>query len=166
LSEAVRNKEIARRVCAFPNAINLTLIAQPRVSLHVVVPDDWDDILLSAARDSWRSLAAPILRHSRWRALAESATSPAIALGHPDSNPIVATVLETRSMQVPPEDDAILLALLPPSNGHERWYIAVVARRAELAASVTLEFAVRLTCSYAILRSEQVITADGVTGGL
>jgi hypothetical protein len=166
LAEAVRDGALARRACKAPDAINLTLIAQSRNALHVVVPDEWDDGLLALARKSWRALAAPVLRQSEWRVRDGSGTSPAIALGAPDNNALVSTVLERRAMHLPPEDDAILLALLPSSKDQEGWYIAVASKRAELAAAVTLEAAVRLTCSYAILRGQRVIAADGVTGGL
>lgn len=166
LTEAAGSGALARRACKVPDAINLTLIAQPRKDLHIVVPDDWNDGLLTAVRESWRALAAPVLRQSEWYARAGSATSPAIALGNPDDNPLVATVLKRRAMHLPPEEDATLLALLPPGEGQEGWCIAVAARRAELAATTTLEVAARLTCSYAILRNERVVAADGVAGGL
>jgi hypothetical protein len=167
LASSVRAGELGNRSCPIPEAINLTLIAQRRDALCIVVPDDWNDSLIEKAYDCWSELSVPVVRHASWSVSPDAPTSPAIALGNPGNNPIVATVLERRAMKVPAADDAALVVALTPETEREPWYVAVAAKRAEAAASVTLEVAVRLTCSFAIVDAAgRVLASDGITGGL
>ncbi len=146
-----------------PTAINLTLISGDRRGLTAVVPDLWGEELIAAVRAGWRALDVPVIRHGDW-CESESST-PTIAFGEPSDNPLVAAVLERRGLQVPQSREQTLLALSAVKSIPCPWTLAISARDPEVAAAVSLEVSVRLTCTFAVLEGEQVISADGITGG-
>jgi ribosomal peptide maturation radical SAM protein 1 len=167
LLESVQSGELNSRRCAVPDTINLTLITQPRESLRIVVPDAWAAALVRQVQDCWSELSAPVVPYAVWSASSDAARSPAIVLGTPDDNPLVAEVLERRAMTLPEEPTAALVVVQPAENDGAPWYLAVASRRPERAASLTLEIAVRLTCSYAVVGPDgSVLASDGITGGL
>jgi hypothetical protein len=169
LAGALEDGSLTSASSAIPEAINLTIITQSRDALpNAVVPDSWDDALVARVKEGWRALSVPVLRHAAWAESPEARSAPVIAFGHPDDNPLVGMVLERRGMSVPDDGERTLLALLCADAAPRPapWALAVASRRPESAAALTLEIAVRLTCSYAVLEGEAVVAADGITGGL
>jgi hypothetical protein len=167
LAAGVQGGQLTSRRCPVPDTINLTLITQPRESLRIVVPDAWDGSLVRQAQDCWSELSAVVMPYTVWAASPAAADSPAIVLGAPAENPLVAKVLARRAMTLPDEPNATLVVVQRADDDREPWYLAVASKRPERAASLSLEIAVRLTCSYAIVAADgSVLASDGITGGL
>ncbi len=151
---------------ATPAVINLSLVSSPRDSIVLVFPDRWSTTNITRAAARWDALAPRVMRYAQWSATnTDEGNGRVIAFGSPSDNPVVADVLARGRPRLPVvPHDAVLVALdAEPGLGH--WRMAVTSLTVTPMVTLTLELAVRLTCSFAVVEGTQVRQADGITAG-
>jgi hypothetical protein len=150
----------------FPSAINLVLMSAFRGRPSLVVPDCWPEAWCKELLASWSPLQLPLLRYGDWyrAAAADGAASghaaPAIAVGSPEDNPLVAALLQLRELDLCQLDGLnapLLVALERPAATGEPWYLVLATRHSALAAALPLETLLRLTATWAWLDGFQVV---------
>jgi hypothetical protein len=132
-----------------PDAISIALAGCTEPPT-LVVPDTWDEALVDLATRSWSVVRAVTLRVSEWMLSERAIHAPAVAIGSADDNPVVASVLRRRPVEIPPNvRTPIVLSF--HDDGEGPWTIAIAAEEPEVAARAGFAMASKVSASYAVV---------------
>lgn len=140
---------------ARPDTINAALFACTEPPT-LVIPDTWDEPTVAMAERAWSAIGAVTLRVSQWMISERAVHAPVIAVGNAQENPIVASVLRRRPVEVPPNlSAAVVLSFYDGGDGP--WTLAVAADDPEQAARVGVEIAAQVQGPCAVLDAAQPV---------
>ena len=106
------------------------------------------------ATRSWSVVRAVTLRVSQWMISERAIHAPVVAIGNARNNPVVASVLRRRPIEVPPNvRTPIVFSLYDSGDGP--WTIAIAADEPEVAASIGFEIAAKVNSACAVLDAAQ-----------